>query len=162
VILATGMAMSMAPATTSIMTSLPLGKAGVGSAVNDTTRELGGALGVAVLGSLVASHYASSVGDVPGFAGPPGELARLSLGSALQVASTAGERGPELALAARNAFVDAMSLSFLVAAAVALGASLMVARFMPGRNDPRGMQGAGVGVGGPAPAEPTPGVPTPI
>ena len=80
VILATGMAMSMAPATTSIMTSLPLGKAGVGSAVNDTTRELGGALGVAVLGSLVASHYASSVGDVPGFAGPPGELARLSLG----------------------------------------------------------------------------------
>ena len=72
VILATGMAMTMAPATTSIMTSLPLGKAGVGSAVNDTTRELGGALGVAVLGSLVASHYASSIGDVPGFAGAVG------------------------------------------------------------------------------------------
>ena len=59
--------MSMAPATTAIMTSLPLGKAGVGSAANDTTRELGGALGVAVLGSLVASHHAPSIAKVPGF-----------------------------------------------------------------------------------------------
>jgi EmrB/QacA subfamily drug resistance transporter len=144
VILATGMALSMAPATTSIMTSLPLGKAGVGSAVNDTTRELGGALGVAVLGSLVASHYASSIGELAGFAGPPGDVARQSLGAALQVAASAGERGPELAAAARGAFVDAMNLAFVVAAAVALGASLMIARFMPSRHDPRGVHGAGV------------------
>ncbi len=162
VILATGMAMTMAPATTSIMTSLPLGKAGVGSAVNDTTRELGGALGVAVLGSLVASHYASSIGSMPGFGGAPGALARRSLGSALQVAATAGERGPQLAAAARAAFVDAMSVAFLVAAGVALAASLMVARFMPGRLDPRDIQGAGAGEGSPpAPSEPTPEVATP-
>ena len=152
VILATGMAMTMAPATTSIMTSLPLGKAGVGSAVNDTTHELGGALGVAVLGSLVASRYASSIGEVAGFAGQPGEAARLSLGAALQVAASAGERGPQLAAAARDAFVDAMSLAFVVAAAVALGASLMVARFMPGRNDQRG----GVGAAGAAPVADAP------
>ncbi|MEA2828026.1 MAG: hypothetical protein QOG43_2465 [Actinomycetota bacterium] len=153
VILATGMAMSMAPATTSIMSSLPLGKAGVGSAVNDTTRELGGALGVAVLGSLVASHYSSSIGAVPGFAGVPGDLARRSLGAALQVAATAGDQGPQLAAAAKEAFVDAMSLAFLVGAAVALGAAVMVARFMPARHDSRGIQGAGIGgQGGPAPA----------
>ncbi len=161
VILATGMAMTMAPATTSIMSSLPLGKAGVGSAVNDTTRELGGALGVAVLGSLVASHYASSIGSVPGFAGAPGDLARRSLGAALQVAASAGEGGPQLAAAARAAFVDAMSLAFLVAAGVALGAAAMVARFMPGRNDARGIQGAGLGGGAPAGPEVEVATPTP-
>ncbi len=61
VVLALGMSLTMAPATESIMGSLPPAKAGVGSAVNDTTRELGGALGVAVLGSLLASGYASSM-----------------------------------------------------------------------------------------------------
>ena len=55
------MALTMAPMTTLIMSSVPLGKAGVGSAMNDTTRELGGALGVAVLGSLVTSQYTSGV-----------------------------------------------------------------------------------------------------
>jgi EmrB/QacA subfamily drug resistance transporter len=62
-VLAAGMGLTMAPATESIMGSLPPAKAGVGSAVNDTTRELGGALGVAVLGSLLASGYATSLGD---------------------------------------------------------------------------------------------------
>ena len=62
VIEALGMGITTAPSTGAIMQSLPLHKAGVGSAVNDTTRELGGALGVAVLGSLVASHFRSSFG----------------------------------------------------------------------------------------------------
>lgn len=141
VVLATGMAMSMAPATTSIMSSLPLAKAGVGSAVNDTTRELGGALGVAVLGSLVASHYASSIREIPGFTGAAGDLARRSLGAALEAAPSA-----QAALAAREGFVDAMSLAFLVAAGVALAASAMVARFMPGRL-PEGGGGGGSGEG---------------
>ena len=57
------------------------------------------------------------------------------------MAATAGDGGPQLAAAAREAFVDAMGLAFIVAAAVALGASLMIARFMPGRNDPRGIGG---------------------
>ena len=61
--MASGMALTMAPATESIMGSLPLGKAGVGSAVNDTTRQVGGALGVAVIGSVLASIYGSQVGD---------------------------------------------------------------------------------------------------
>ena len=57
VVMALGMGMTTAPSTGAIMRSLPLRKAGVGSAVNDTTRELGGALGVAVFGSILASHY---------------------------------------------------------------------------------------------------------
>src|SRR5262249_45278817 len=69
VILATGMALTVSPLTGSIMSAVPLGRAGVGSAMNDTTRELGGALGVAVLGSIVASRYtaeiASAVAGLP-------------------------------------------------------------------------------------------------
>ena len=58
---AAGMGMVTAPSTGAIITSLPLNKAGVGSAVNDTTRELGGALGVAVLGSILASLYRGGI-----------------------------------------------------------------------------------------------------
>jgi len=80
-----------APSTGAIMRSLPLHKAGVGSAVNDTTRELGGALGVAVLGSLVSSHFRSSMkGAVSGLP----EKATHSLADALQsAASTGGAKG---------------------------------------------------------------------
>src|SRR5207302_1111617 len=61
VILAAGLSLSMVPATESIMGSLPPGKAGVGSAMNDTTREVGGALGVAILGSIMASRYSTAI-----------------------------------------------------------------------------------------------------
>src|SRR6185312_16859870 len=63
-LMAVGMGMVMAPATESVMGSLPREKAGVGSAVNDTTRQMGGALGVAVIGTMVASVYASGIGQV--------------------------------------------------------------------------------------------------
>ena len=62
-LMATGMALTMAPATESIMGSLPLAKAGVGSAVNDTTRQVGGALGVAIIGSVLSSIYGSHLAD---------------------------------------------------------------------------------------------------
>ena len=67
-LMAVGMGLTMAPATESIMGSLPREKAGVGSAVNDTTRQVGGALGVAIIGSIVSSAYASKIAtSVPGF-----------------------------------------------------------------------------------------------
>ena len=73
VMMATGMALTMAPATDSIMGSLPLAKAGVGSAVNDTTRQIGGAVGVAVIGSVFSSIYSSEVADsIAGQPVPPG------------------------------------------------------------------------------------------
>ncbi len=73
-ILGAGMSITAAPATGEIMTSVPLSKAGVGSAVNDTTRELGGALGIALLGSVANSAYRSSV-DFGGL-GLPADAAR--------------------------------------------------------------------------------------
>ncbi len=135
-VLAGGMGLSMAPSTTGIMASLPLGKAGVGSAVNDTTRELGGALGVAVLGSLLASRYAASIGDAMGslLPRPALEAAKSSLGGALGVARTVGGPvGERLADAARSAFVDAMSSSLAVASAVVLLAAFLVNRYYPER-----------------------------
>src|SRR5262245_49488022 len=87
VVQALGMGITTAPSTGAIMRSLPLHKAGVGSAVNDTSRELGGALGVAVMGSLVSSHFRSSMeGAVTGLP----ERATHSLADALQAGAAAG------------------------------------------------------------------------
>jgi EmrB/QacA subfamily drug resistance transporter len=135
VVMAAGMGLSMAPSTTGIMASLPLGKAGVGSAVNDTTRELGGALGVAVLGSLLASHYRSALPDsLAGVPGPALAVARNSLGAALEVAARlGGPGGAALAAAAKSSFVAAFSSSLVVAAGVVSGAAVLVRRFYPDR-----------------------------
>ena len=123
-----GMGMTMAPATESIMGSLPRAKAGVGSAVNDTTRQVGGALGVAILGSLLASTYASSLGSAAPAA------ARASVGAALDLArQLGGDEGAALAASARSAYVDGMGVGVLVAAGVALLGALVALVFLPSR-----------------------------
>ncbi len=125
IVQALGMGITTAPSTGAIMRSLPLHKAGVGSAVNDTTRELGGALGVAVLGSLVASHFRSSFGGA--VSGLP-EKATHSLAEALQhAAAVGGARGGVIADAARVSFVDAFSSTLWVAMVVVVVASGLVA-----------------------------------
>ena len=95
-VMAVGMGMTMAPATESVMGSLPREKAGVGSAVNDTTRQIGGALGVAVIGSVVSSVYAGNVTDIAGqlrrHRQRPRRRPRASLGGALEVGSGLGAR----------------------------------------------------------------------
>ena len=135
VTMAVGMGLSMAPSTTGIMASLPLRKAGVGSAVNDTTRELGGALGVAVLGSLLASKFTAalpaSIAQLPEAAQT---AVRSSLGGALGVArSLPSAAGAPLEAAAKNAYVDGMSLSMVAAAIVVMTAAVIVRRFYPDR-----------------------------
>jgi EmrB/QacA subfamily drug resistance transporter len=154
VTMAAGMGLSMAPSTTGIMASLPLRKAGVGSAVNDTTRELGGALGVAVLGSLLASKFTAalpaSVGALPGAAQ---EAVRSSLGGALGVAaSLPPDVGGPLAAAAKSAYVDALGVSLVGAAIVTMAAAVMVRRFYPDRIVPHEGQGHGVAAPAAAPA----------
>jgi EmrB/QacA subfamily drug resistance transporter len=133
-LLGVGMGNVAAPATGAVMTSLPVAKAGVGSAVNDTAREIGGALGIAVLGSLVASGYRSDLG--PALAGLPAEsaeVARRSLGAALQESGRlGGDTGATLADAARDAYAGAMGTSLLVAATVAFVAIAVVRRYLPG------------------------------
>ena len=131
--LAFGMGNVMAPATGSVMEAVPEAKAGVGSAMNDVVRQVAGALGIAIIGSIMNSVYGNRMADVtsvlPGGAGDP---ARDSVGAALAVASQLG--GPEglaLAASARTAFVDAMGNAALVAAAVALTGAAIVGRWLP-------------------------------
>jgi hypothetical protein len=108
-----------------LMSAVPLDKAGVGSAVNDTTREFGGALGIAVLGTLVGSVYRS--GFDPGAEVPRGaaDAAGESIGAAWGVAQ--GLPGGESLLAqAQSAFVDAFRLTNAVGLAVAVAAGALV------------------------------------
>jgi EmrB/QacA subfamily drug resistance transporter len=132
-VLAGGMALTMSPLTASIMSAVPMGKAGVGSAMNDTTRELGGALGVAVLGSLVASRYDSEL--IPTLDSVPERLrpaAESSLSGALGVArELGGEPAAELFRSAREAYVSGMGLATTVGAVVALVAAVVVYRLLP-------------------------------
>jgi EmrB/QacA subfamily drug resistance transporter len=137
-LMAFGQALVMAPATESIMGSLPLAKAGVGSAVNDTTRQIGGALGVAIVGSVMSSAYASKVGDL--FAGTPSagsgaeQTAKDSLGGALAVAAKAPPKlGALLESVAKSAFVDGMHTGVLVAAGAAFLGAIVAAVWLPAR-----------------------------
>jgi EmrB/QacA subfamily drug resistance transporter len=132
-IMSAGMGSSMAPSTATIMGSLPMGKAGVGSAVNDTTRELGGALGVAVLGSLSASAYSSGVAGLAAkLPAPAAAAARASLGAAIGVGHRiGGAAGEQIIRTAKVAYVDGMSNGLRVGALVVFAASAMVLRFLP-------------------------------
>lgn len=134
VILGAGMGTAMAPATDSIMGSLPLAKSGVGSAMNDTTRQIGGALGVAILGSVLASSYASAMAPV--VANLPAEAATVagdSVGGAAAVASQIGAAGAPLLEAASSAFIGGMEIAVWVAAGVALLGAVVTGLFLPAR-----------------------------
>ena len=130
--------MTMAPATESVMGSLPRSKAGVGSAVNDTTRQVGGALGVAVIGSVVTSVYASRVGDVASASNVTGSAlstSRASLANALDVASglPATAQGA-FATDVKEAFVGALSVGLRLSATVIVVAAIVVWKFLPARS----------------------------
>jgi hypothetical protein len=137
IVLAAGLALVMPPATESIMGSLPLAKAGVGSAVNDTTRQVGGALGVAVLGSVMSSTYSPRVSEAISGLPIPSEQAHAitdQIGAAMAAAAQiGGEPGRALAAVASDGFADGMRTAFLIGAvALALGA-VIVAKFLPAR-----------------------------
>jgi hypothetical protein len=118
------------------MGSLPREKAGVGSAVNDTTRQVGGALGVAVIGSIVASVYASHIGDAApalGLSGAALDASKGSLGGALDTAGSMGANGGGLVDTARVAFVDALHAGLRLGAAVVAAAAVLAYMFLPAR-----------------------------
>ncbi|MGD9996696.1 MAG: MFS transporter [Ilumatobacteraceae bacterium] len=135
-VMSMGMALTMAPATESVMGSLPRSKAGVGSAVNDTTRQVGGALGVAIIGSLVASVYAGKIDDLAaryGLTGTGLAKARGSLGAALVQSGTLGTDGPAFARGASEAFVSGLAEGLRLASAVVLCAAFVAYRYLPAR-----------------------------
>src|SRR5690606_31636313 len=113
-----------------LMSAVPRAQAGMGSAMNDTTRELGGSLGVAVFGSLLASRYASQL--TPSLDGLPArvqDVSTESLAGALGVAGGAGgSAGADLAAAARDAWMSGFSMSLIIAAAI-VGAAAVLAWF---------------------------------
>jgi MFS transporter, DHA2 family, multidrug resistance protein len=138
-VLSAGLALIMPPATESIMGSLPRAKAGVGSAVNDTVRQVGAALGVAVIGSVMSSTYRPRVSDALDQAAVPvPDDARAAItdqiGAAMAVArSLPGEAGQALSAVATDAFTDGMRAAFLVAAGALLLGAVLVAVFLPAR-----------------------------
>lgn len=134
VLLGIGMGITVAPATGSIMAAVPLNKAGVGSAVNDTTREVGGALGIAVLGSIANSAYRSEIDDDLLTQLPPdaAEAAGESVGAAIQISSRLpAEIGGPLGESARDAFNTAFNSSLLSAGIIAAVIGVVV--FVVGR-----------------------------
>ena len=131
-----GMGLAMAPATDAIMGSLPRAKAGVGSAMNDVVRELGGTLGVAVLGSVLTSSYGSGMDEAT--AGlPPAAAAAAGdqVGAAHEIGAQLGGRaGATLIDSANSAFVDAMATTATLAAVAAVIGALIALALLPSRD----------------------------
>ncbi|NEA49760.1 MFS transporter [Streptomyces sp. SID10815] len=124
--LGAGMGLAMTPATTAITDALPRSLQSVGSAMNDLARELGGALGIAVLGSMLSASYRSHL-RLPGLPAQEAEAARSSLAAAHAL-------GGPVAAQARGAFVDGMHIALLGGGVAAVLAAVAVAALMaPGR-----------------------------
>ena len=132
-----GLGLTTAPATESIMGSLSADKAGVGSAVNDTTRELGGTLGVAIVGSVFASIYSSRLGSDAAVSALPGEVRATMERSMAAAQQVIGQLPPpvipDIRAAVNTAFLDGLQIGSLVSAGIAAAAAVIVAFLLPAR-----------------------------
>ncbi|MGW0703483.1 MFS transporter [Streptomyces sp. NPDC002867] len=134
----TGMAHVMTPVTVAVMQTLPREKAGSGSAINNTFRQVGGALGVAVLGSALSARYRGEIEPhLTGLSAGAREAAGESVESTLAAAQRLGPAGEALTAPAHEAFLSAMHLTALGSAVVAVIGAVVVALFLPGRVGPR-------------------------
>jgi EmrB/QacA subfamily drug resistance transporter len=130
-----GAGIAMPAATEMIMASLPPARAGVGSAVNDTVREFGGALGVAVIGSVAATSYATSMHSeldrFPNLTSTDRTMLSDNVGAAIQASRQFGTQADQIAATASKAFVHSMNSSLWIAAALALGAAVVAHTQLP-------------------------------
>ncbi|MCX2712153.1 MFS transporter [Mycolicibacterium sp. J2] len=134
-IISAGVGLFTAPTTSAIMTSAPDDKQGVASAVNDTTREMGAALGIALAGSMLAGRYTAEIAPTLGrYPEPVRTAASGSLGEAVTVATRLGPAGGDLAYAAKMSFLAAMHSSLTVLAVVTAAVAVLVALRAPGRD----------------------------
>ena len=137
VLIGVGVGLGLAPSTESVMGSLPRAEAGVGSATSDTSMQLGGALGVAVIGTALNIRYQNFMTPLLAHVPIPASIDKLilgSLGGALAVAThVQGKAGVALAEAARRGFVSGMDLGLIVAASVVAVAGLVVLAALPNR-----------------------------
>lgn len=134
-VMASGIGLCTAPTTSAIMNATPDEKQGVASAVNDATREIGAAVGIAAAGSILAAVYHSSL--APRLSAFPDEIrssATDSLAYALSIAERMGPQGAELASLAEAAFLHSMDQALMVLSAATLVGALFVAVWSPGRD----------------------------
>ena len=134
-IMGAGMGLVMAPASSTIMTTVPAHQASAGSAVNDTIREVGGTLGVAIVGSLAAAVYRSRLSTKLAAHHTPGFVVHIATGSIAAAdavgKSIGGVRGGEIVRAARDSFTTAMALGMRVAGGIAVAAALAAVAVIP-------------------------------
>ncbi|MGI9052737.1 MAG: MFS transporter [Ilumatobacteraceae bacterium] len=140
VLMSGGMALTMSPMTTQLMSAVPRDRAGIGSAMNDTTRELGGALGVAVLGSLVTSRYttglADTVASLPEEAREVAESSIAGVQGLIARGVVPADMADQLIAVARSAFVDGLGVAGFVSAGVVAVAAVVVRVLMPAKASP--------------------------
>jgi EmrB/QacA subfamily drug resistance transporter len=138
VILATGMGLAVSPATNSVMAAVPISKAGIGSAMNDTTRQLGGALGVAVLGTVMNNAYQQGISALHTTLPQLPDTAYQVISSSIQAAHILAE-DPSIPAAAHDliintandAFINGMNEAMFVGALIMAGAALFALFFLP-------------------------------
>jgi EmrB/QacA subfamily drug resistance transporter len=147
-LLALSMGWVMAPATEAVVGAVPAARSGVASAMNTVARMVSGALGVAVIGSLVNSVYEHDLErDVAGLPAPAREAAGESIGAAGAVAAQLpGDAGPALMAGAADAFTGAMGTGMIVAGAMSVAAAVLVARVLPGKPAPEPAAAAGTSI----------------
>ncbi len=135
IVMAAGMGFATPSATESIMGSLPKEKAGVGSAMNDTTRQMGGALGVAIMGSILASQFRSSMNAAVGTRGISRDLLERAHDSAVSAVALAervgGPAGEALLDVTRQSWLHGKNIATVVAAVMVLGGALLSLLYLP-------------------------------
>ena len=143
-IMGAGMGLVMAPASTTIMTTVPAHQAGAGSAINDTIREVGGALGIAIIGSLTAAVYRSQLTHALTARHAPALIVHIATSSVAAADAAAkqagGAPGSQLVATAHSAFVNAMAMGVRVAAGVALISAIAAIFALPRRREPQATQ----------------------
>ena len=132
VLMGLGMGLISTPATESIMLVLPPARAGVGSAVNDATRELGSTLGVAVVGSLFSSVFGARLAEGAFAALPAGRFEQAK--DSVAVAMGVGGTDPALLTAAQDSFMAGLHAACLLVAGVCFVGALVAVFALPGRN----------------------------
>jgi hypothetical protein len=125
-----GIGLCITPTTSAIMNAVPDEKQGVASAVNDTTREVGAAIGIAVAGSVLAAQYNNELAAI--LAGSPKQVGAQALDSLAHALAVAEQMGPQGARLAESAFIQSMDLSLLLVPAGLALAAVFVAVWAPG------------------------------
>ncbi|NGN64064.1 DHA2 family efflux MFS transporter permease subunit [Streptomyces sp. A7024] len=148
-----GLAHVFPPATVMIMNSLPREQAGAGSAINNVFRQVGGAIGIAVLGSLLSAAYRRGVeGQFDALPAETRHSAGESIQATLSAAARLGDEGRAMVGPANDAFIHAMHLAAITAAAASVFGAVIVLVTMAGRPTPQ-RETEAAGAGSPQPRE---------